>query len=145
MRKLLLTTTFAAGLAAGLAPAAHAAAEHFEGKMSTAAEVPPHDTKGGGTVDVVLDTATHKATYTIVYEGLPGPATAAHFHGPAAAGANAGVLVPIAGDLASPIKGTVTLTPEQEKDFESGQVYANIHTEANKGGEIRGQLAKAAY
>ena len=45
---------------------------------------------------------TKKLTYTMTYSGLTGPATAAHFHGPAAAGANAGVVVPIGTNPPSP-------------------------------------------
>ncbi len=137
------TMILAAVLAAAAPMAANAATEHYTAKLSTANEVPPKDTKGSGTADVTVDTATHTATYTITYTGLTGPATAAHFHGPAATGANAGVLVPISGDLASPIKGTATLTPDQEKDLADGKVYINVHTDANKGGEIRGQVEKA--
>ena len=69
----------------------------------------------------------------------PGDAKAAHFHGPAAPGANAGVEVPIPVGP-SPMKGTATLTDAQMADFLGGKIYVNIHTEANKGGEIRGQL-----
>ena len=62
--------------------------------------------------------------------------------GPAAAGANAGVAVPIGSNPASPSTGSVTLTDAQMKDLEAGNWYANVHTEANKGGEIRGQLMR---
>ena len=47
------------------------------------------------------------------YSGLTGPVTGAHFHGPAPAGANAGVVVPFAGSLASPITGSKPLTAAQ--------------------------------
>jgi hypothetical protein len=78
----------------------------------------------------------------VSYSGFTGPATAAHFHGPAASGANAGVVVPVQGALPSPIKGTATLTDAQAADLTSGEWYFNIHTEANKAGEIRGQVLK---
>src|SRR6185503_16837467 len=81
--------------------------------------------------------------YTMTYYGLSGPATAAHFHGPAASGANAGVVVPIGTNPANPTSGSVTLTDAQIKDLEAGKWYANVHTEANKGGEIRGQMMRA--
>lgn len=71
--------------------------------------------------------------------GLSGPATAAHFHGPASAGANAGVVVPFA-NAASPIEGQATITAAQAADLMAGRWYANIHTAANPGGEIRGQM-----
>jgi hypothetical protein len=63
----------------------------------------------------------------------------AHFHGPAAAGANAGVVLPFA-NPASPIEGQATLTPAQAADLSAGKWYANVHTAANPGGEIRGQM-----
>jgi CHRD domain len=72
---------------------------------------------------------------------LTGPATAAHFHGPAAVGANAGVVVPF-NPVTSPITGKATLTDAQIADLETGKWYANVHTAANPGGEIRGQMVK---
>ena len=44
---------------------------------------------------------------------------------------------------ASPIKGSATLTDAQAADLDAGKYYVNIHTAANKGGEIRGQITKA--
>src|SRR5215468_733361 len=79
------------------------------------------------------DTVTNQLTYTVTYSGLTGNATAAHFHGPADPDKTAGVIVPVQGSVASPIKGTAMLT---------GKWYFNIHTEANKPGEIRGQVTK---
>ena len=67
---------------------------HFQGTLSPGAEVPPKTTDGKGTCAATLDTTDHKLTYEITYSGLTGPATAAHFHGPAEAGKNAGVVVP---------------------------------------------------
>ena len=128
---------------AGLTSAAYAATEHYTAKMSTADEVPPKPTGGSGTVDATLDTATHVLTYTITYQGLSGPATMAHFHGPASLGTNAGVEIPYTGNLASPIKGTATLTPALEKQLSDGLLYVNVHTDANKSGEIRGQVMAA--
>lgn len=66
----------------------------------------------------------------------------AHFHGAAPAGKNAGVMVPITGSLGSPIKGMATLTAEQVKALEAGELYFNIHTDVNKSGELRGQVEK---
>ncbi len=105
-------------------------------------EVPPNTTGGTGEVVATLDTTTKAFTYTITYSGLTGPATAAHFHGPAAPGANAPPTVPIQGDLTSPVKGAATLTDAQIADLRAGKWYFNFHTAANKGGEIRGQVMK---
>jgi hypothetical protein len=82
-------------------------------------------------------------TWTIVYSGLTGAATAAHFHGPAKPGKNAAPVVPLTGALDSPIKASATLTDAQAKDLLAGLWYINIHTAANPGGEIRGQLTPA--
>jgi hypothetical protein len=49
----------------------------------------------------------------------------------------------LTGSLASPIKGSATLTDAQIAQLEAGKWYVNIHTDANKGGEIRGQLVRA--
>ena len=115
----------------------------FKATMSPQAEVPPHaDLKGSGSVQATFDTTAMTLNYTVSYTGLTGPATMAHFHGAAPVGKNAGVMVPVAGPLASPIKGTATLTAEQAKALESGEMYFNIHTDMNKGGEIRGQVEK---
>jgi hypothetical protein len=118
-----------------------AATETFKGTLSNGAEVPPTTGSGAGTATVTLDTATKTITYTVTYSGLSGPAAAAHIHCGAAAGANAGVAVPFSAPT-SPISGTATLTDAQMADLEAGKCYVNIHTAANKGGEIRAQLTK---
>ena len=76
------------------------------------------------------------------YSGLSGPATAAHFHGPAEAGKNAGVAVAIPNATSSPVDGSATLTDAQAADLVAGKYYINVHTAANPGGEIRGQVTK---
>lgn len=111
----------------------------FSGTLNGASEVPPNATSGSGTAQATLDKNTNLLKYRITYSGLTGPATAAHFHGPATVGANAGVAVPFA-NPASPIEGQITLTPAQAADLLAGKWYANIHTAANAPGEIRGQM-----
>ena len=51
-------------------------------------------------------------------------------------------MVPITGDLASPVKGSVKLNADQAKALMNGDLYFNIHTAMNKGGEMRGQVEK---
>jgi hypothetical protein len=111
----------------------------FSGAMNAASEVPPNMTRGSGMAEAWLNKDTNVLKYKITYDGLSGPATAAHFHGPAAAGANATPVVPFA-NPASPIEGTATLTAAQAADLMSGKWYANVHTAANPDGEIRGQM-----
>jgi hypothetical protein len=126
----------------GAASPSFAATETFKAVLKGADEVPPNTTAGTGTVTVTYDPATKMLTWDGSYSGLTGPATAAHFHGPAEPGKNAGVAVPIT-PATSPLKGSATLTDAQASDLEAGRWYVNVHTEANKGGELRGQLVKA--
>ena len=142
MRTFLMTaiagTAFALALAVG-APA-NAAVMSFKADLTGAQETPPNDSKGKGAVDAAYDPATKTLTWTITYSDLTGPASAAHFHGPAAAGAKAAPVVPIKGDLKSPIKDTAILTDEQAKDLQAGMWYFNVHTAKFPDGEIRGQM-----
>ena len=127
----------------GLISPAFAETVTFKANLSGASEVPANSSKGTGTVTANYDTSTKQLSYTVDYSGLSGPATAAHFHGPGAAGQNAGVAAAIAAPLASPIKGSVAVNDAQQNDLMSGKWYVNIHTAANKGGELRGQLQKS--
>jgi hypothetical protein len=43
---------------------------------------------------------------------------------------------------ASPFEGSATLNDAQANELLAGKWYVNVHTEANKGGEIRGQVTK---
>ena len=141
----LANISFVAALSAGLALAlAPAGAEtlKFKAALDGPSENPPTASKGVGTIEADYDTATKTLSWSGSYSGLTGPETAAHFHGPAPKGTNAGVLVPVEAK-ASPFKGSATLTDEQAKAFEGGLVYFNVHTAENKAGEIRGQLAPA--
>jgi hypothetical protein len=119
---------------------AHAESITFKTHMTTAQEVPPKTGGGEGDVTATLDTVTNKLSYSVTYSGLSGDATAAHFHGPAPAGVNAGVTVPMKTPIMSPIMGEATLTPEQASDLMAGKWYFNVHTAANPSGEIRGQM-----
>jgi hypothetical protein len=114
----------------------------FKVNLSAQQEVPPNDSKATGTADVTYDTASKNLTWTVTFSGLTGDATAAHFHAPAEAGKNAGVVVPIGNNPTSPAKGSATLTDAQAADLMAGRMYINVHTAANRGGEIRGQVTK---
>jgi hypothetical protein len=150
---VLLATGFAFGAYAQYGstptmPAAPAApgmampsmATSFHASLSGAQEVPPVMGAAKGSADFKLDSKTKTLTWTVTYSGLTGDAVAAHIHGPAAMGANAGVEVPLTVS-ASPMTGSAVLTDAQISDLSSGKTYINIHTAANKAGELRGQIA----
>lgn len=112
--------------------------------LQPSSEVPPNTSKGHGDLKATFDTATKALKWTINYAGLTGPATMAHFHGPAPVGVNAAPVVTIPKDkLASPIEGEATLTEPQAAELMSGKWYFNVHTAQNKSGEIRGQVLPA--
>ena len=107
----------------------------FNAEMTSAA-----NPSASGTLEATFDTDTLLLSWTVSFSGLTGPAVAAHFHGPAGIGENAGVLIPLSGDLSAPVAGEATLSQEIAAQLLEGLLYLNIHTGANPGGEIRGHL-----
>lgn len=112
----------------------------FQTVLSPLEEVPPVSSDGRGLLRAELDTRTSRLSWVVSYSGLTGPVTAAHFHGPALPGQNAGIVVPLTGDLTSVITGSAVLTPAQRADLLSGRWYINLHTARYPDGEIRGQV-----
>lgn len=145
---------FLAALALLLAlPGSALAAEEFTAQLSGDAEVPPVDTEGSGSATVTISDDGTEIAYQVSYSGLSGDVAASHIHfgGADVAG---GVILPLAHGP-SPFSGTLTeadLTPVEggPQTFEealdairAGETYVNLHTAANPGGEIRGQLVAA--
>ena len=133
------TGGYGAGAPQTVASPAQPGPTKFGATLSGAAEVPPNSSTGSGKIEASLNQETRLLSWKLSYSGLTGPATAAHFHGPAMPGANAGVALPFPG-AANPTEGSATLTPAQVADLVAGKWYANVHTAANPGGEIRGQV-----
>ena len=130
------------GVAASVAPL-QAAPLSFKVGLTGAQQVPSVKTAATGTADLTYDPATRLLTWNVSYTGLSGPATMAHFHGPATEGKNGPPVIWLkekGAAVESPIKGEATLTPEQAQQFTAGEWYINVHTQANPGGEIRGQV-----
>jgi hypothetical protein len=140
-------TLLAAGMLLGatmIAPLARAADMKMTIAMSAASELPPNSSTGKGTADLTYDPATRTLSWTLTYADLTGPATAAHFHGPASPTTNGPVALPIGmKGMTSPDTGKTTLTEAQAADFLAGKWYVNVHTVANPGGEIRGNIPAA--
>ena len=139
MTKILLVPL---ALGAAIAFAGPACAEKFKATLDGKSEVPDNTSAGTGSADLDYDAASKKLSWKVTYSGLTGPATAAHFHGPAETGKNAGVAVAIPNATSSPAEGSATLTDAQAADLQAGKYYINVHTAANPGGEIRGQVKK---
>jgi len=141
IHRLLALSAIAATAVVGVSASAQQVVI-YKAHLTAKDEVPPNASAGTGDGTFTLNPATKELTWVVTFTGLSGPAAAAHIHGPAAPGANAGVVVPFDPPKASSgeIKGSKALTDDQIADLKAGKYYANIHTEANKGGEIRGQL-----
>ncbi len=99
---------------------------------------------GYGSVTALYDAATKNLTYSAVWQLNPGAtASAAHFHGGAALGANAGVAIALPtqpSGNSGKSTGVVTLTAAQEADLLAGKWYFNLHSTLASGGELRAQL-----
>jgi hypothetical protein len=122
-------------------PPAHAETITLRADLKGSNEVPPNASPATGKAEAKYDTETKVLAWTVTYANLTGPALGAHFHGPSEPGKNAGIVLPFK-TAQSPIEGTATLSESQAADLLAGKWYANIHTAANPGGELRGQMTK---
>lgn len=117
------------------------------GSASGSQEVPAVTSSGTGSLSGTYDANTNKLTYNITWTGLSGVATAAHLHGPAEPGVNAGVLLPLTitanAAMNGAASGSAVISDEAETALLNGNVYYNIHTVQNVDGEIRGQVVIA--
>ena len=115
----------------------------FKADLTGTSQVPPVTTSARGTLTATYDTASKKLSWNGTISGLSGPLAAAHFHGPAEPGKNAGVLIPAPGVSSGAFGGSATLTDNQAKVLIAGQTYFNVHTAGHPNGELRGQVVKA--
>ena len=122
----------------------------FAAPLAGANQVPPVESTATGEVTATLDGTMLDITGS--YEGLTVSGPGAHIHGPADVENNAPVLFPLTFDNeAGTLSATVDLAAEENAAFgpaafgylQNGLLYANLHTEENPDGEIRGQLLPA--
>ena len=115
-----------------------ASAADIKAKLSGAQEVPPVQTTASGTAHFVVSDDM-SISGSVKTEGIK--AIAAHIH-EGAAGTNGGVAVPLnqKGDNEWTVPKDAKLTPTQMEALKAGNLYVNVHSDAHKGGEIRGQL-----
>ncbi|MEQ1643572.1 MAG: CHRD domain-containing protein [Pyrinomonadaceae bacterium] len=117
----------------------------FNARLNGANENPANATTGYGYGRVVLNADETQVTVSVYWNGLTGNATAGHIHGPALPTANGPVILNLAPSAAvsgSVVNSSFAVTPTQVADMKAGLWYFNIHTVANPGGEIRGQIGK---
>jgi hypothetical protein len=115
------------------------------GAMNSAKEAPAPT----GNVSAARGTFTATATKTasggtlawrLTFQGLTGPATAAHVH-VGAVGQPGPVVVPLCGPCESGASGTANMTEDTVNAINAGNAYVNVHTDANKAGEVRAQVS----
>lgn len=130
----------AAGMAAIAASAsvARAATHTLVCELRGGQEVPPNPSTARGCGRFEINTNANTLKFYIAYGGLSSPETAAHIHGPAGPGVNAGIVFPL--PAGSPKSGVWNYPEPMEQDILEGKMYVNIHTAMFGGGEIRGQI-----
>ena len=141
LRRLKRVGVLSAATAAIISLAASAgmvSADEIKLMLSGDMEVPAVKTaaKGSGTIMINSDmTVNGSVTTTGVM------ATMAHIH-QGAAGTNGPVIIPLtkSGDYSWMVPANAKLTEAQYKAYKAGELYVNVHSAENKGGEIRAQL-----
>lgn len=113
--------------------------------ITSAQEVPANTSAATGSMNVSYDKTTKALVISATWANLTADPVAAHIHGTAAKGANAGVKVDFHDNVTSAsgnFNRTITVDGSaiKEDSLLAGFYYFNIHTPANPGGEIRGQI-----
>jgi hypothetical protein len=141
-----------------------AGSTQYSAALNGANEKPTATTSTGtGFFSASLHPTNNTLSYSLTWTGLTGAINGAHIHGPADANGVANVLVNFQALPAGSTNGTITtgatgaasgnvdlklaITATVSGDslktlLDAGQLYVNVHTVANGGGEIRGQIAK---
>jgi hypothetical protein len=115
----------------------------FANALEGSQEFPANASTARGTVIAKYNSVTNVLDLVGDYQNLNATVSGSHIHGPAGAGANAGILFDVtnSGGTTGTLTGTFTLTEAQEADLLSGNMYANVHSTGTYGaGEIRAQL-----
>lgn len=160
MKRLLAPVILSLGL---FSASASANVIPFSATLSGSQETPPNASPATGSATLAFDDVSHVLSWTIDFSGLTAAATAAHFHGRK-------TLIPSGPGIASPVQfaipgiigfssgtasgsfdfdslsiGAAELTLAQRiADLQNNLWYINIHNSTFPGGEIRGQVIRAA-
>ena len=108
----------------------------FFATMQGVQEVPAVTTTATGTGRFLFDPDTRTLSGSVATTGITG--TVAHMH-TGIVGVAGPVTIPMTGGPTWTLPSTV-LADLQVADLRAGRMYANVHSAANPGGEIRGQL-----
>ena len=150
LRRVVRRSLWLCSVSAAALLAAGCAEQSTQQQMATAApsgsnvmlsgsqEVPPVSTAatGTGTITVLMD---RSVSGTVTTSGVAG--SAAHIH-LAAPGQNGPVIIPLnkTGDNMWSVPPAIRLNDTQYEAYRLGNLYVNVHSAANPGGEIRGQI-----
>jgi hypothetical protein len=117
----------------------------FTAELTGAAERPtPVVTSASGFAVVHL--LSNTLAFAVTYRNLSSTANAAHIHGAATTAGTAGPIIDLQpyhrGTFSTQglFVGSVTLSPQNVSNLLNGDLYVNVHSISNGGGEIRGQL-----
>ena len=115
----------------------------YKSSLTSGVEVPKPKgaagAKGSFNATVTESGSSRLLKWKLTFSGLSGTAIAAHIH-KGKAGVAGAVLVPLCGPCTSGKSGQVKISKNAGDLLEHGQVYVNVHTAKNGGGEIRGQI-----
>lgn len=132
-----LTLALALALTLTLLPAATAdATTNFTAQLFGQAEIPPVQTDDYGTCAGIL--SEDETVFTLSCDHTVNDATAAHIH--TGFGDEPGPVLFDLGSATSPIQAEWLLDEDDAVRLRAGGLYVNVHTAANPGGRIRGQL-----
>ena len=103
-------------------------------------EVPSNGSTATGAAHVLINTDANTVSYHLEHNVVN--QTAAHIHGFAGVGVNAGIQHTIANGPV--VNGTWNYSEADEANILAGNTYINVHSNAFPGGEIRGQINSLA-
>ncbi len=117
------------------------AGESFGAELTGAKEVPAVNSDGKGIASIIYTSNTNVMEINLLATNLSGPIKGIHIHK-----GDAGVSGPVVEDLtAKLVENTIMVKIKAGSyinDLRNGNLYINIHTDANPNGEIRGQITK---
>jgi len=115
----------------------------FTALLNGPQQSPPVDSPSTGVALVLYDKTASIVCWRLSFTPLAAPEIAAHFHGPAAPGVNAPILInisPSPSPFGSPKHGCAPISKDDAKSLSKGLLYINVHSTVAPNGEIRGQV-----